>query len=107
MIRLLSTTALVAACAGAALSTTATAAPHRGTVWYECVGGWQPNQCVKSGMTPNTARARQIVFIPPPPKKPDPDPKVPRFEIHPEGNGAVSGGGGGAGGGGGGGGGGR
>ncbi len=105
MIRILATTAIAAACMTAVLSTTATAtAAPRGAVWYECVGGWQPNQCVKSGMTPNTARARQIVFIPPPPpKKPDPDPKVPRFEIHPEGNGAVSGGGGAGGGGGGGG----
>ena len=100
MIRTLATTAFAAACASAALLTSAPAAP-RAETWYECIDGWQKNQCVKSGAAIERLRAGRIVFVRPPP--PRPQPEVPRYEIHPEGNGSVSGGGGAGGGGGGGG----
>lgn len=102
MIRILATTAIAATCASAALLTTASAAPRADT-WFECIDGWQKNQCVKSGVTFKRERAARLVIRRPPPP-PRPEPEVPRYEIHPEGNGSVSGGGGGAGGGGGGGG---
>ncbi len=101
MIRILTTAALAAACATAASSTTTFAAP-RGATWFECTGGWQPHPCIDGSSIGE--RGRRIAFRLPPP--PPPPPEVPRYEIHPEGNGSVAGGGG-AGGGGGGGGGGR
>ncbi|HMN74120.1 MAG TPA: hypothetical protein PKA55_19840 [Rhodoblastus sp.] len=102
MIRILTTTAIAAACASAAVLTSANAAP-RADRWFECQQGWQNHQCTTDGVT-TSARVRRILYVPPPPR---PDPEIPRIEIHPEGNGSVAAGGGAGGGGGGGGGGGR
>lgn len=99
MIRILATTAIAAACANAALVTSADAAQSPGR-WYECLYGWQGHQCLQEGVTIKRAERARVVIVRPP--RPRPEPEVPRYEIHPEGNGSVSGGGGGAGGGGGG-----
>ena len=102
MIRTITKTALLACCASAALLTVANAAPAR-SLWYECQYGWQLRQCAPDGVQITTPRARRVVVIPPRPR-PEPTPEVAKFQIKPEGNGAVTGGGSGGGGGGGGGG---